>query len=105
MTMDGGKLTIFYCNGHLVAKVQRSEGRLYLLKLNVVDQCLVTTEDNSENWLLHSRFGHISFHSLKEMSKWKLVKGLPLISALDHVCRSCMAGKQHRSPFPQASHF
>ena len=37
MTMAGGKLTIFDCNGRLLAKVQRSEGRLYLLKLNVVD--------------------------------------------------------------------
>ena len=105
MTMVGGKLTIFDRNGRLVAEVQRLEGRLYFLKLNVVDQCLVTTEDRSKNWLWHSRFGHINFHSLKEMSKRKLVKGLPLISAPDHVCRSCMAGKHHRSPFPQASHF
>ena len=105
MTMAGGKLIIFNHNGRLVAEMQRSEGRLYLLKLNVVDQCLVTTEDSSENWLWHSRFGHINFHSLQEMSKRKLVKGLPLISAPDHVCRSCMAGKHHWSPFPQASHF
>ena len=105
MTMVGGKLTIFDRNGRLDPEVQRSEGRLYLLKINVVDQCLVTTEDSSENWLWHSRFGHINFHSLQEMSKRKLVKGLPLISAPDHVCRSCMAGKHHRSPFPQASHF
>ena len=105
MTMVGGKLTIFDRNGPLVAEVQRSEGRLYLLKLNVVDQCLVATEDSSENWLWHSCFGHINFHSLQEMSKRKLVKGLPLISAPDHVCRSCIAGKQHRSPFPHASQF
>ena len=38
MTMAGGKLTIFDHNGRLVAEMQRSEGRLYLLKLNVVDQ-------------------------------------------------------------------
>ena len=105
MTMAGGKLTVFDRHGRLVAEVQRSEGRLYLLKLKVVDQCLVTTEDSSENWLWHSRFGHINFHSLQEMSKRKLVKGLPLISAPDHVCRSCLAGKHHRSPFPQASSF
>ena len=66
---------------------------------------MVTTEDNSENWLWHSHFGHINFHSLKEMSKRKLVEGLPQINAPDHICRSCMAGKQHRNPFPQASHF
>ena len=54
LTMAGGKLTIFDCDGRLIAEVQRSEGRLYLLKLNVVDQCLITTEDNSKNWLWHS---------------------------------------------------
>ena len=69
MTMAGDKLTIFDCNGRLIGEIQRSEGQLYLLKLNVVDQCLITTEDNSENWLWHSRFGHINFHSLKEMSR------------------------------------
>ena len=51
MTMAGGKLTVFDRHGRLVAKVQRSEGRLYLLKLKVVDQCLVATKDSSENWL------------------------------------------------------
>ena len=69
MTMARGKLTIFNCNGRLIVEVQRSKGRLYLLKLNVVDQCLITTEDNSESKLWHSRFGHINFHSLKEMSR------------------------------------
>ena len=54
LTMARGKLTIFDCDGRLIAEVQRSEGRLYLLKLNVVDQCLITTEDNSKNWLWHS---------------------------------------------------
>ena len=39
MTMAGGKLTIFYCDGGLFSEVHRSNGRLYLLKLNVVDQC------------------------------------------------------------------
>ena len=51
MTMARGKLTIFDYNGRLIYEVKISEGRLYLLKLNVVDQCLITTKDNSENWL------------------------------------------------------
>ena len=43
MTMTRGKLTIFYCEDRLFAQVQKSEGCLFLLKLNVVDQRLITT--------------------------------------------------------------
>ena len=79
MTMARGKLTIFDYEDQLLAQVQRSEGRLYLLKLNVVDQCLITTKDNSEDRLWHSRYGHLNFHTLKEMSRLKMVEGLPQI--------------------------
>ena len=89
MTMARGKLTIFDCKDRLFAKVQRSEGRLYLLKLSIVDQCMVTTEDNSENWLWHVRFEHINFHSLKEMSRRKMVEGIPQLEVPDHLCQSC----------------
>ena len=105
MTMAGGKLTIFYCDGCLFTEVQRSEGRLYLLKLNIVDQYLITTEDTSDDWLWHSHFEHISFHTLKEMSSKKLVEGLPPVSVTSKLCRNCIAGKHHRAPFPQASSF
>ena len=48
MTMAGGKLTIFDRDGSLFREVQRSEGRLYLLKLSIVDQCMITTEDTAK---------------------------------------------------------
>ena len=67
MIMGEGKFTIFNHNGHLFAEVHRSEGQLYLLKLSIVDQCMLT-EEHFEDWLWHSRFRHISFHTLKEMS-------------------------------------
>ena len=105
MTMAQGKLTILDCEDRLFAQVQRFEGRLYLLKLNVVDQCLITTEDNSDNWLWHLRYGHLNFHSLKEMSRQKMVESLPQIEVPDHLCRRCVAGKQHRNSFPKISQF
>ena len=37
MNMGEGKLTIFNHNGKLFAEVQRSKGRLYLLKLSIMD--------------------------------------------------------------------
>ena len=104
MIMGEGKLTIFSHNGHLFSEVQRSEGRLYLLKLSIVDQCMLT-EEHSEDWLWHSRFEHISFHTLKEMSNQQLVEGLPLIKVPNKLCRDCVAGKHHRTPFPLTSSY
>ena len=103
MTMARGKLTIFYCDGCLFAKAQRSKGQLYLLQLSVVDQCLVTTEDNSKDWLWHSGFGHISFDMLKEMLSKKLFEGLPQVNVPIQLCRNCVVGKHHRTPYPQAT--
>ena len=105
MIMGEGKLTIFNPNGDLFAEVHRSSGRLYLLKLKIIDQCLITTEDKSEDWLWHSRFGHMSFHTLKEMLIRQLVEGLPSIKVPPKLCRNCVAGKHHRTPFPKASSY
>ena len=105
MTMARGKLTIFDYEDRLLAQVQRSEGRLYLLKLSVVDQCLITTKDNSEDRLWHSRYGHLNFHTLKEMSRLKMVEGFPQIDIPNQLYQSCVAGKQHRSSFPKGSLF
>ena len=103
MILGEGKLTIFNPNSQLFAEVHRSKGRLYLLKLSTIDQCMITTEDTSEDWLWHSRFGHLSFHTLKEISNKKLVEGLPPIVMPSKLCRSCVAGKHHRTQFPKMS--
>lgn len=105
MTMHGGKLTIFDYNGCLFVEVQRFEGRLYLLKLNMVDQCMLTIDDNSENWLWYSWSRHINFYSLKEMLSKHLMEGFPQINIHDHLYYNCVAMKQHWTPFPQASSF
>ena len=105
MVMGEGKLTIFNPYGQLFAEVQRSTGRLYLLKLNIGDQCLFTSEDTTEEWLWHSRFGHLNCHMLQDMSRKKSVEGLPPFVIPSKVCRSCIAGKHHRTSFPKKSFF
>ena len=60
MIMGEGKLTIFNPNGKLFAKVYRSKGRLYLLKLNTVDQCMISTEDTDETRPRGRRFHAVS---------------------------------------------
>ena len=104
MIMGEGKLTIFNPNYQLFADVHRSEGPLYLLKLNIIDQCMLS-EEHSEDWLWHSRFGHLSFHTLKEMSNKKLVEGLPPVHVPSKLCTNCIAGKHHRMSFPKLSSF
>ena len=49
MVMGEGKLTIFNPYGKLFVEVHRSSGRLYLLKLSISDQCLITTEATPED--------------------------------------------------------
>lgn len=93
MTMFNGKLTIFDHKDHLFGEVQRYERRVFLLKLNVVDQCLLTTDDNIENWLQHSRFGHINFHSLKEMYNQHLMDGLSQIYIPTRLCQDYVVRK------------
>ena len=105
MIMGEGKLTIFNPNGHLFAEVYRSKGRLYLLKLSIVDQCLIMTEATPEDWIWHSRFGHLNFRTLKEMSTKKSVEGLPPINITNKLCQNCIAGKHHRTSFPKKSAF
>ena len=100
MNMARGKLTIFDRDGCLLTEVQRTEGRLYLLKLSIIDHCLITTEDSAEDWLWHSRLGHLSFHKLKEISRKKTVDGLPTVNVPNKLCASCIARKHHRKPFP-----
>ena len=101
--MGEGKLTIFNPYGQLFVEVHRSTGRLYLLKLNIIDQCLIMSEDTTEEWLWHSRFGHLNFHTLQEMSMKKSVEGLPPFVIPRKVCRSCVACKHHRTSFPKKS--
>ena len=105
MTMAGGKLTIFDRDGYLFTEVQRYEGWLYLLKLSIVNQCLIITEDTAEDWLWHSWFGHLSFHTLKEMSSKQIIEEIPPINMPNKLCQNCIAGKHHRMPFPKMSSF
>ena len=57
-------------------------------------------EENDENWLWHSTFGHLIFGGLNLLHRKGMVKGLPLIEKLDILCEGCTLGKQDRESFP-----
>ena len=101
MTMFGGRLTIHDWDGALLAEVHRTEGRLYLLKLKVEDNCLPTKADDNSSRLWHLRYGHLNYHLLKKMATKNLVEGLLPITLPTQLCHSCLAGKQSRIPFPK----
>ncbi|XP_066323525.1 uncharacterized protein [Miscanthus floridulus] len=45
----------------LLAKVKRSQNRLYLLDLKVEQPVCLAARHTEEPWLWHARFGHLSF--------------------------------------------
>ena len=104
-TLGGGILSIFDNRGELFAKVRKSTGSMYLIELCVPDQCHVTREEQEAVWLWHLRLCHQNFRKIDDMRRVEMVNGLPNIQFSDRLCRSCVAGKQKRSPFPDKSNF
>ena len=55
--------------------------------------------------LLHQRLGHIGKERLERLLKEELAEGIVVDqhSELSDICDHCLAGKQHRDPFPHLS--
>ncbi|KAG8928182.1 hypothetical protein FRC01_006358, partial [Tulasnella sp. 417] len=59
--------------------------------------------------LLHRRMAHIGSHRLKKLVKLEMANGIipkdlaKLDTALPKICEPCLAGKQHRKPFPHST--
>lgn len=79
------------------------KNRLYVMKVNLMSPVCLLTKMEEEAWRWHARFGHLNFRVLRELGVKEMVEGLPLIRRVEQVCDGCALGKQHRTPFPQAS--
>ena len=89
----------------LLAKVKRTPNRLYILPLKPTRTvCLAASFDDDE-WRWHARFGHLGFQALQKMSSGGMVRGLPSIEHVEHVCDACLARKQRRASFSQAAKY
>lgn len=62
------------------------------------------------NYRLFSKFhlllfseGHLNFRALRDLGRKEMVVGMPVVEHVEQVCDGCTLGKQHRTPFPQAS--
>jgi hypothetical protein len=77
--------------GCLLARVERRPNRLYVLDVNVArrEVCLSAREEAMvKRW--HARLGHVNMQVLRRMANQEVVRGLPLIGAVE----------QKRSHFP-----
>jgi hypothetical protein len=85
----------------LLARILRSPGRLYVLDVNIARLVCLAARSDDAAWTWHARFGHANFTALRKMAREELVRGLPTLNRVEQVYEACLAGKQHRAPFPQ----
>lgn len=81
--LESGYLTILDQQRRLLARVKKMQGKLYPLKLTMIDHCLVSKEDETE-WLWHRRYGRLNFNCLKSLPN--VVRGLPPLQKLKSLC-------------------
>ncbi|KAD5961160.1 hypothetical protein E3N88_12633 [Mikania micrantha] len=101
--MKDNYLRLFDETERLVMKVQRSSNRLYKIALTIGKQVCLAMKLDEDAWVWHARLGHTNFGVLEEMSKRKLVEGMPLIKHPAKICEGCLIAKQPRKSFPSVS--
>jgi hypothetical protein len=89
----------------LMAKVQRSSNRLYVLSMQVSQPISLMAKGADSAWLWHARFGHLNFRALRRLAREELVRGLPEVDQVEQLCSGCLMGKKRRAPFPQQSEY
>lgn len=99
MVVEDGNLTILDHERRLLAKVRRSRNRLYVLNLQPTKPVCLLSKRSSLAWCWHTRFGHLNFRALRNLSQKEMVTGLPNIDHIEQLCEGCLVGKQQRKPF------
>ncbi|KAK3012760.1 hypothetical protein RJ639_008108 [Escallonia herrerae] len=102
ITIQQGACEIYDPTRGAIIVVEMSSNRLFPLKIESVQSCLMT-EVKDSSWLWHFRFGHLSFGGQKTLQEKNMVTGLPQIVITSQVYEECVVGKQHRSQFPQGN--
>jgi hypothetical protein len=87
--IEEGILRIWDQRRRLLAKVPRSENRLYILNVNISTPVCLAVHADDAAWRWHARYGHLGFHVLKLLSRKEMVRGLPVIDHVEQVCESC----------------
>lgn len=94
---------VYHYEKGLIMQSKMSSNRMFVVMASVISpNCFkAACEDVTHLW--HCRFGHLSLKGLKILSQKDMVRGLPSLGESSKVCGDCLAGKQHRDPFPKRS--
>ncbi|XP_075491081.1 uncharacterized protein LOC142529427 [Primulina tabacum] len=94
----GGKVTYGGgAKGKIVGNGTRSTDNCYQIGEELSCKHVQITELD----LWHQKLGHANFKTLKNLSKYHAVRGMPnLSSGISYVCRDCQKGKQTRVSHP-----
>jgi transposase InsO family protein len=63
------------------------------------DSALLLTHADESSRIWHERFGHLNFRYMQQLSKHRLVDGLPDIHFSKGVCEGCVLGKHPQEKF------
>jgi hypothetical protein len=63
------------------------------------DSALLLTHVDESSRIWHERFGHLNFRYMQQLSKHKLIDGLPDIHFSKGVCEGCVLGKHPQEKF------
>ena len=94
-----GFVTLYNRQGRFLTKTPKTRGNMCLLKLNIIEHCLLVEKNDEKAWLWYRRVCHQSAHTLHGMVKGNHAIGLPSSSKLEHKCSCCVAGKHARAHF------
>jgi hypothetical protein len=103
--IEDGTLRMWDQQRKLLAKVNRSRNRLYMLPLFIAQPVCMKMCLEDESWRWHACNGHINFGVLQLLARGGMVHGLPAIEHADELCEASLAGKQMCSPFPQQARY
>jgi hypothetical protein len=76
------------------------QSRLYTFSdIIELDSSLLLTHTDKSSRIWHERFGHLNFIYMQQLSKHRLVDGLPDIHFSKGVCEGCVLGKHSQEKF------
>jgi hypothetical protein len=103
--IEGGVLWVSDQRHRLLARVQRTENRMYRLELQVARPLCPTVHQDDNAWGWHERLGHVNFGSLERMGRLEMVRGLPPISHAEQFCDTYVLAKHRRGIFLKQSKY
>jgi transposase InsO family protein len=103
--IEGGVLRVWDHRHRLLARVQRTENRMYWLELQVARPLRLMVHQDDDAWRWHERLGHANFGSLEKMGRLEMMRGLPPINHTEQFYDTCVLAKHHSGVFTKQSKY